>query len=653
MATNYIPVVPTGNSYKLAFPATEDPQPNGEATLGNSDRWAREDHVHPGSGAECDFDSFLGIEDPQPNGEASPGTSKRCAREDHVHPESGAKCEFESNYLAFAGTADPQPDGEATSGDSDRWAREDHVHPGEFESNYLAFAGTADPQPDGEATSGDSDRWAREDHVHPDEFDSNYSALAGTTNPQPDGKASSGDSNRWAREDHVHPDKFDSNYSALAGTTNPQPDGKASSGDSNRWAREDHVHPDKFDSNYSALAGTTNPQPDGKASSGASNRWAREDHVHPDEFDSNYSALAGTANPQPDGEASSGDSNRWARENHVHPESENFALVDHNHPEYEGESVCLPNYAGHVTVNITGAAKTGVFNSGVFVDLLDTLNAQLTIADEPNTVWPVYLEKTVYVPANKRWRENKRVGQSHLWSFSGTWTFTQAVQNVVMVARFYNPKTGVGSETMNYPIPGTIASGVFKYDFKTVATAESIATGEGYVFEVAFFHTSQYAVQQATVALTNVTRISMAGENGGSVSLKVLEITDENEKDYVIPNTDGYPEGHWLVVPPDTELIYFDTTQRYGNLWGIRPTPGTEFNSFHRLTVIGAFFRQFYGNIENDYETEGAGVPYGTSYLFYSHQQYSSPYPGDNYPYWVFVDLIFVDKTKTWYSKCY
>ena len=46
---NYIPVIPEGNEndYILAFPAIEDPQPNGVPTPGTSDRFAREDHVHP------------------------------------------------------------------------------------------------------------------------------------------------------------------------------------------------------------------------------------------------------------------------------------------------------------------------------------------------------------------------------------------------------------------------------------------------------------------------------------------------------------------------------------------------------------------------------------------------------------------------------
>jgi hypothetical protein len=48
MVTKYIPVIPTDNSYKLALAATKKPQPHGEAAVGISERWAREDHVHPG-----------------------------------------------------------------------------------------------------------------------------------------------------------------------------------------------------------------------------------------------------------------------------------------------------------------------------------------------------------------------------------------------------------------------------------------------------------------------------------------------------------------------------------------------------------------------------------------------------------------------------
>jgi len=51
---NYIPVISTEDDYKLSLPATENPQPNGEPTPGVSERFAREDHVHPsqeGSGS--------------------------------------------------------------------------------------------------------------------------------------------------------------------------------------------------------------------------------------------------------------------------------------------------------------------------------------------------------------------------------------------------------------------------------------------------------------------------------------------------------------------------------------------------------------------------------------------------------------------------
>ena len=44
---NFIPVVSEEDDYKLAFPATEEPQPNGKAATGISEKFAREDHVHP------------------------------------------------------------------------------------------------------------------------------------------------------------------------------------------------------------------------------------------------------------------------------------------------------------------------------------------------------------------------------------------------------------------------------------------------------------------------------------------------------------------------------------------------------------------------------------------------------------------------------
>ena len=132
-----------------------------------------------------------------------------------------------------------------------------------------------------------------------------------------------------------------------------------------------------------------------------------------------------------------------------------------------------------------------------------------------------------------------------------------------------------------------------------------------------------------------------------------LIITDENMHDYVKQHIDEETgedrEGYWLEVPPQTELVYFDTTQHYGNLRGIRPTPETEFNNFHRMTVIGAFFRESQKNHYDETETEDAGVRYGMSTLFYG---YYKSYSGNDYPRWAFIDLIFVEKTKIWYSKC-
>lgn len=46
---SYIPIIPVGDEYKLAFPGTMKPKPNGTANVGSSDKWAREDHIHPGS----------------------------------------------------------------------------------------------------------------------------------------------------------------------------------------------------------------------------------------------------------------------------------------------------------------------------------------------------------------------------------------------------------------------------------------------------------------------------------------------------------------------------------------------------------------------------------------------------------------------------
>lgn len=66
--------------------------------------------------------------EPQAPGEASAGTSEKYAREDHVHP---------SNAPAAA-TATPKANGTAAVGTSTKYAREDHVHPSDTSSGVVS-----------------------------------------------------------------------------------------------------------------------------------------------------------------------------------------------------------------------------------------------------------------------------------------------------------------------------------------------------------------------------------------------------------------------------------------------------------------------------------------------------------------------------------
>ena len=136
-----------------------------------------------------------------------------------------------------------------------------------------------------------------------------------------------------------------------------------------------------------------------------------------------------------------------------------------------------------------------------------------------------------------------------------------------------------------------------------------------------------------------------------------LIITDENVDEYVKwdiidKENNIMGNGPWLEVPSETELIYFNTTQQYENLWGIRPTPGTKFKNFHRITVLEAFFRQNQRGYCAETETETYGTPYGMSIYFYA-SYVGRAFSQSNYPRFSFIDLIFVENTKTWYSKCY
>jgi hypothetical protein len=77
---SYIPTIPTdGGKFKLSNPATRTPEPDGTATVGTSERFAREDHIHP------DISPKAATKMPLRDGNAAIGVSELYAREDHVH----------------------------------------------------------------------------------------------------------------------------------------------------------------------------------------------------------------------------------------------------------------------------------------------------------------------------------------------------------------------------------------------------------------------------------------------------------------------------------------------------------------------------------------------------------------------------------------
>jgi hypothetical protein len=77
----HIPIIPTDDGFfKLSTPATQTPKPDGAAVVGTSDKFAREDHVHP------DISPQPAAKTPLRDGDGAVGVSELYAREDHAHP---------------------------------------------------------------------------------------------------------------------------------------------------------------------------------------------------------------------------------------------------------------------------------------------------------------------------------------------------------------------------------------------------------------------------------------------------------------------------------------------------------------------------------------------------------------------------------------
>ena len=262
-----------------------------------------------------------------------------------------------------------------------------------------------------------------------------------------------------------------------------------------------------------------------------------------------------------------------------------------------GSANIAPNYAGQAEATVNIVANGGVFTSNTFVRMNIPDASTIEYSLPPRTIWANGdVEQAIYVSdsnnaLNGRFRENKKVGQVHLWEFSGTWLFTGATQNVVMLARFFNPTTGAGSKTIYHPIPGALASGNFTFNFKTIADQDTLVAGDGYVFEVAFIHTSQYSVQQAVVTLTNVMRASLAMENAGK-DYVVINGVKWSTRNVDAPGTfAANPESHGMLYQWNRRIGWSNTGQLInsdgGNVWDNSTPAGTTWENSNDPSPAG------------------------------------------------------------------
>jgi hypothetical protein len=117
-----------GNSGTQPDPATEVPLIEaGAGAIGASDKYAREDHVHPafGGGGETPSD-----DDPLMDSTADPGISDEYSRGDHVHPSDTTKSDTTHNHdLAYLGlTAKAADSDKLDNHDSTYFSEATHTH---------------------------------------------------------------------------------------------------------------------------------------------------------------------------------------------------------------------------------------------------------------------------------------------------------------------------------------------------------------------------------------------------------------------------------------------------------------------------------------------------------------------------------------------
>jgi hypothetical protein len=306
-------------AFVLGQVATVNPSMDGVVAVGISNKYAREDHVHPIDTSRAPL--------------ASPGLTGVPTSPTAVLNTNTTQIATTAFVLGQVATANPLMDGPVAVGISTKFAREDHVHPTDtsraplaspvltgiplsptaaIDTNTTQIATTAfvvgqasvvNPLMDGAVAVGIATRFSREDHIHPTDtsraplaspalsgtpsaptaaVNTNTTQIAttafvlgqaGTANPLMDGAVAVGTSLLYARQDHIHATDTSRAPLASPGLTGvPTAPTAAVNTNTTQLATTAFVL---------AQAGAANPIMDGIATVGIGTRFSREDHIHP------------------------------------------------------------------------------------------------------------------------------------------------------------------------------------------------------------------------------------------------------------------------------------------------------------------------------------------------------------------------------------
>lgn len=238
-------------AFVIGQAAATAPQMDGVAAVGNSLRYAREDHVHPSDSTKASSVSpnLTGV----PTAPTAPVDTNT------------TQLATTAFVLGQAGTASPLMDGVATAGTSYRYSRQDHRHPTDtsrapLDSPNLTGVPTAPTAAAGTSTS----QIATTSYVV---------GMAANSNPLMDGAVSIGSSTRYARQDHVHPTD-----TSRAAVNSPALTGVPTAPTAALNTNTAQIATTAFVLNQASDAV---PTMNGAGAAGTSESYSRANHVHP------------------------------------------------------------------------------------------------------------------------------------------------------------------------------------------------------------------------------------------------------------------------------------------------------------------------------------------------------------------------------------